>query len=209
MLLCDCTLRLYRRRRRNDEKNVILPLKFSLKGALSHTVVPTLPWLLSHHIFGHIYIFTEFFVSFPFTSSYDDVVSVFYPESDHCTVVVQLWQLLRLMTFWDQVLKGVDETGGVSNNLLFGLIQVWGHTVCCGLVWTPKSVIFVEAFSTSLLLYIYHWRRLDTFDTSNSQECISTTTSKVKQFDKEYIPGVVKSACKDPSFAQSLVIFAN
>ena len=27
------------------------------KGALSHTVVPPLSWLLSHHIFGHIYIF--------------------------------------------------------------------------------------------------------------------------------------------------------
>ena len=60
-----------------------------------------------------------------------------------------------LLTFGDQVLKGVDETGGVSNNLLFGLIQVWGHTVCCGLVWTPKSVIFGEAFSTSLLLYVH------------------------------------------------------
>ena len=68
-----------------------------------------------------------------------------------------------LLTFGDQVLKGVDETGGVSNN--FGLIQVWGHTVWCGLVWTPKSVIFGVAFSTSLPLYIYHWRRLDTFDT--------------------------------------------
>ena len=71
------------------KKNVILPLKFSLKGALSHTVVPTLPWLLSHHIFGHIYIFTVFF-SFSFTSLYVDVVSVFYPESKHCTVVVKL-----------------------------------------------------------------------------------------------------------------------
>ena len=103
-LCCYVTARCdYRRRRRNDEKNVILPLKFSLKGALSHTVVPTLPWLLSHHIFGHIYIFTEFSFSFSFTSLYVDVVSVFYPESKHCTVVVKLWQFFRLidyLCFW-------------------------------------------------------------------------------------------------------------
>ena len=41
-------------------KNVILPTKYSLRGALLQVVVPTFPWLLSHHSFGHIYIFTIF-----------------------------------------------------------------------------------------------------------------------------------------------------
>ena len=151
-----------RRRRRNDEKNVILPLKFSLKGALSHTVVPTLPWLLSHHIFGHIYIFTaSFFLLL-------QACAMTWFQFSILTQNIVPWlsnfdSFFALLTFGDQVLKGVDETGGVSNN--FGLIQVWGHTVWCGLVWTPKSAIFGEAFSTSLTLHIYHWRRLDTFDT--------------------------------------------
>ena len=84
--------------------------------------------------------------------------------------------LLTTYVFGDQVLKVVDETGGVLDNFFFGLIQVWGHTVWRGLVWTPKSAIFGEAFSTSLLLHIYHWRRLDIFDAFDSPECISTAT---------------------------------
>ena len=92
--------------------------------------------------------------------------------------------LLTTYVFGDQILKVVDETNWVSNNFFFGLIQVWGHTVWCGLVWTPKSVIFGEAFSTSLLLHIYHWRRLDTFDTYDSPERMYTNTSRVKNLTR-------------------------
>ena len=104
-LCCYVTARCdYRRRRRNDEKNVILPLKFSLKGALSHTVVPTLPWLLSHHIFGHIYIFTaSFFLLlqactmtwFEFSNSW---LKTLYRGCQTLTVPSPYWLLLFLET---------------------------------------------------------------------------------------------------------------
>ena len=108
------------------KKNVILPLKFSLKGALSHTVVPTLPWLLSHHIFGHIYIFTEFFLFllqactltwFQFSILSQNIVP-WLSNFDSS------FALLTTYVFGDQILKVVDETSGVSNNFFFGLIQV-------------------------------------------------------------------------------------
>ena len=117
------------------KKNVILPLKFSLKGALSHTVVPTLPWLLSHHIFGHIYIFTEFFLFllqactltwFQFSILSQNIVP-WLSNFDSS------FALLTTYVFGDQILKVVDKTSWVSNNFFFGLIQVWGHTGWCGL----------------------------------------------------------------------------
>ena len=44
--------------------------------------------------------------------------------------------------------------------------------------------MFGEAFSTSLLLYICHWRRLDTFDTYDSPERMYTNTSRVKNLTR-------------------------
>ena len=151
-LCCYVTARCdYRRRRRNDEKNVILPLKFSLKGALSHTVVPTLPWLLSHHIFGHIYIFTVFFL-FPLQAC---TLTWFQFSILSQNIVPWLsnfdssFALLTTYVFGDQILKVVDETGWVSNNFFFGLIQVWGHTGWFGL--RPK---YLKRFWNGIVLVL-------------------------------------------------------
>ena len=92
--------------------------------------------------------------------------------------------LLTSYVFGDQVLKVVDETGGVSNNFSHPSLRPYS------LVWPSldhQEYYIWEAFSTSLPLHIYHWRRLDTFDTFDtfdSRECISTTTSSVKQLTR-------------------------